>query len=37
MAEFNPYQRNGSYVETGSCLVVWVRLMKTIVFWFSLL
>lgn len=37
MAEFNPYQRDRSYVETGSCLMVWRRLMKSILFCFSLL
>lgn len=33
MAQFNPYQRGRSYVETGSvCLVVWRRLMGSLIF-----
>lgn len=37
MAEFNPYQRDRNYEETGSCLMVWTTVMTTIVFCFSLL
>lgn len=38
MVQFNPHQRDRIYVETGDvCLVVWRRLMVSIIFWAFLL